>query len=167
MGESDLNNRNRVFVTVGTQLPFDRLIRYFDEWNGLARLDGFVQYGVGGEVSNTLPGAETLLPKNYKEKIENTDLLVSHAGIGSILTAIEYNIPAVLVPRSMALGEHRNDHQSSTKREFEGVRGIYFASGKEEFFELMNGRGELSSPSSEVSSSELMANIEKFIEGGL
>ena len=46
------------------------------------------------------------------------DAIVAHAGIGTILTALEIGRPLLVMPRRAALGEHRNDHQLTTARRF-------------------------------------------------
>ena len=40
--------------------------------------------------------------------------IVAHAGMGTILTALETGKRLLVMPRRAALGEHRNDHQLAT-----------------------------------------------------
>ena len=42
-----------------------------------------------------------------------------HAGVGSILTAIEHGKPVIAVPRRKKYGEHIDDHQLEITRELE------------------------------------------------
>jgi UDP-N-acetylglucosamine transferase subunit ALG13 len=42
--------------------------------------------------------------------------IVAHAGIGSVLAALELGKPILVLPRRASLGEHRNDHQMATAR---------------------------------------------------
>ena len=44
--------------------------------------------------------------------------IVAHAGMGTILTALEMGKPLLVMPRRAALGEHRNDHQLATAHRF-------------------------------------------------
>jgi UDP-N-acetylglucosamine transferase subunit ALG13 len=46
------------------------------------------------------------------------DAIVAHAGIGTILTALELGKPVLVMPRRAKFGEHRNDHQLATARRF-------------------------------------------------
>jgi UDP-N-acetylglucosamine transferase subunit ALG13 len=43
--------------------------------------------------------------------IHNADLLIMHAGAGSIMHAVEAGKVPVVMPRRAAFGEHVNDHQ--------------------------------------------------------
>lgn len=51
--------------------------------------------------------------------------MVAHAGMGSVLTALEHDKPMLLMPRRAALLETRNDHQVATLRWLESKPGIY------------------------------------------
>ena len=51
-------------------------------------------------------------------------VIVSHAGMGSILTAIEAGKPVILMPRRADLGEHRNDHQRDTAAEMATLSNV-------------------------------------------
>ena len=108
-----------IFVTVGTQLPFDRMVRTIDQWAG-ARSYGevFAQIGPAKYRPKNIPWAEFLDADECRRKIEQADVVVAHAGMGSILTALELGKPIVIMPRLSALGEHRNDHQLATAKRF-------------------------------------------------
>ena len=43
--------------------------------------------------------------------------MLAHAGMGSILTALEFNKPLVVMPRRGHLAETRNDHQFDTAQQ--------------------------------------------------
>jgi beta-1,4-N-acetylglucosaminyltransferase len=42
---------------------------------------------------------------------ERADVIVSHAGAGSILTVLRYRKPMIVMPRLSKYGEHMDDHQ--------------------------------------------------------
>lgn len=50
-------------------------------------------------------------PTQLNAALRGADLVVSHAGVGSALSALAAGRSPVLVPRSGALGEHVDDHQ--------------------------------------------------------
>lgn len=102
-----------IFVTVGTQLPFDRLIDAMD--NLSTELDEHV-------IAQTLrdhrwPRLKTV-PRLSEDAFVTTcrkaRCIVGHAGIGTYLAACEHKKPVILMPRRRALGEHRSDHQMDT-----------------------------------------------------
>jgi len=88
----------------------------------------------------------TLAPKEFDAYVGSCRLLVSHAGIGSILTARKYGKPIVIVPRQACLGEHRNDHQMATARQLEGRKGIYVAKDDAALRALVSGGEAMSAP---------------------
>jgi UDP-N-acetylglucosamine transferase subunit ALG13 len=113
-----------IFVSVGTQLPFDRLIRTVDQWCGDRGLvDVFAQIGDGRFQPRHLQWRRTLSPELFREKLEFADLVISHAGMGTILTALELGKRVIVLPRMASLGEHRNEHQLATARKL-GSRGL-------------------------------------------
>lgn len=120
-----------ILVTVGSQLPFDRLARAVDEWcAATGRTDVFGQLGE--------PGPNGYRPKNYAwspflspteldAKLRGAQLIIAHAGMGSIISALRCAKPIVIMPRRASLGEHRNEHQMATASRFAGRSGIYVA----------------------------------------
>ncbi len=104
-----------IFVTVGEQLPFDRLVRAVDEWAGSqGRHDVFAQIGDGRYVPRNFEWTRFLEPDAFRNRLAAARILVAHAGMGSILTALELEKPILILPRRAALREHRNDHQLAT-----------------------------------------------------
>jgi len=103
-----------IFLTVGTQLPFDRLVATVDEWAGRTRREVFAQVGESSLSPANLEWAPTIDPTTFKEKMSEAEFVISHAGMGSILTALQYDKPILVMPRRAALREMRNDHQVAT-----------------------------------------------------
>lgn len=108
-----------IFVTVGTQLPFDRMIRTVDAWSGKAGGDVFAQVGSGEYVPAHMRWTRTLPADECNALIRQAKAVVAHAGMGSILTALQFGKPIIVMPRRANLGEHRNDHQVTTANYFQ------------------------------------------------
>src|SRR5690606_314677 len=96
-----------IFVSVGSQLPFDRLIRAVDGWACGRGLDVFAQIGQSAYLPRNIQYSVYLDSTAYREKVEKCTLFVSHAGIGSIVSALSNGKPVIVMPRSKLLGEHR------------------------------------------------------------
>lgn len=108
-----------IFVTVGTQLPFDRLITAVDEWAGARRgREVFAQIGPSRLRPRHIEFAKFISPEECRQRMQDARAIVAHAGMGTILTALELGKPLVVMPRRAALGEHRNDHQLATAHRF-------------------------------------------------
>lgn len=103
----------KVFVTLGTIHPyrFDALVDAVLD-SGLANEDTVWQ--VGATSRDDLPGrAESLLsPDEFAEAVRNADVVVTHAGVGTILELIDAGLHPVVVPRRAQRGEHVDDHQT-------------------------------------------------------
>jgi UDP-N-acetylglucosamine transferase subunit ALG13 len=117
-----------IFVTIGSLFPFDRLIRLMDDlaprWPGETF---FAQTGDGGYQPRNMDFARSLPAPAFAAKLRESRLLVAHAGMGSVISALEARRPVVVLPRDMALLEHTTDHQMATARWLSGKRGIHVA----------------------------------------
>ena len=107
-----------ILVTVGEQLPFDRLVHAVDEWAAISGKDVFAQIGKSKWKPVHIAYKEFLSPEEFREKILAAEVIVSHAGMGTIIAALEAGKPILVMPRRAALGEVRNDHQLATARRF-------------------------------------------------
>lgn len=122
-----------ILVTVGAQLPFDRLVRAVDAWAARSgRRDVFAQIGPGGWRPAHVEWAEFIEPAEFRERALAADALVGHAGMGTILTALQFGKPVLVMPRRGDLGETRNDHQVATAERFAAQRRIRVAMDVEE-----------------------------------
>lgn len=110
-----------IFVTVGTQLPFDRLVAAVDAWAAgrAGAPEVLAQVGAGRDDFSSLKCVRRLDGAGYAAAIDKAELIVAHAGTGSILTALDEGIPIVVMPRDHRRGEHRDDHQIQTARQLE------------------------------------------------
>jgi len=112
-----------ILVTVGGQLPFDRLIRCVDTWAGRnGGVELFAQVGAGEYAPQHMRFERFLAPARFRELATDAEAIVAHAGVGTILTALELQKPLLVFPRRAEHREHRNDHQLGTARYF-GSRG--------------------------------------------
>lgn len=132
-----------IFVTVGEQLPFDRLIRTVDKWAADSGQEVFAQIGDTDLIPNTLKYKKFLEPVEFQEKFNSAELIVAHAGMGTIITALEFGKPILVMPRQAALGEHRNDHQFATANEFVKLNYISAALDEAELISKLNNHVEL------------------------
>lgn len=115
-----------IFVTVGEQLPFDRLIKLIDQWNTSSRQDVFAQIGRSKLKPSHIAYQDFLSPEDFADKFQTAELIIAHAGMGTIITALEMGKPLLVMPRQASKGEHRNDHQFATAKRFTN-RGISVA----------------------------------------
>lgn len=122
-----------IFVTVGAQMPLDRMIRTVDEWAGLRqRNDVFAQIGPTDYAPRYIEHSRFITPEQFHEYVEMADTIVAHAGMGTIITAVERRKPILVMPRRSDLDETRNDHQIATARQFGSIRLVEVAMDERE-----------------------------------
>ena len=131
-----------IFLTLGTQLPFDRLVRALDEW---CQATGFTDVsaqindpGPDGYRPKLFPFVASLDPDAYEDLVSRAEFIVAHAGMGSIITAMSHVKPIVIMPRRASLGEHRNDHQLATVERFRSRPGIHVAEDETQLSPLLS-----------------------------
>lgn len=135
-----------VFLTVGMQLPFDRLVAIVDDWAGSTFTEVVAQIGASERKFRNIVTFRFLESNEFQEHVGKASVVVAHAGVGSILTAIEREKPIIVLPRRVAHGEHRSDHQCEMIVRFRDIEGVYPAKDSEEIVSLLNRRHELRSP---------------------
>lgn len=114
-----------IFATVGTQLPFDRLLLALDGW--AAANPGVPVLAQAGASRRRFRHIETVAHLDQAEflaRFAQARLVVAHAGMGTILSAAELGKPLILMPRRAKFGEHRNDHQQDTAREMARLSNV-------------------------------------------
>ncbi len=156
-----------ILVSVGTQLPFDRLIKTVDEW-ALARK----RKDVVGQIGPTdyLPKAIDYFPFMEHDRFfalqSKCRVMVSHAGMGSIITALELGKPLIILARDHLRHEHRNAHQSDTLRQFANLAGIYAARDEAHLLELLDSHETLTArPSIDASAPrEFVERLAEYVQ---
>jgi len=127
----------KIFVTVGTQLPFDRLVATVDSWAATHPAEVFAQTGASACQPQNIAWKDFIGVAEANHQIRTADLVVAHAGMGTILTRLETGLPIIILPRRADLGEHRNDHQLATARRLSHLAGLTVVDDEEELSEMM------------------------------
>jgi UDP-N-acetylglucosamine transferase subunit ALG13 len=155
----------KIFVTVGTQLPFDRLIGAVDHWAAQHRAEVFAQTGSSSLRPMHIQWQDFINNSEANERIRTADLVVAHAGMGTILTRLETGLPLIVMPRRAALGEHRNDHQSATAKRLSHLGGLWVVDDEDTLREKMSNceRPAGTSHINTVASPSLIAAVHEFV----
>jgi UDP-N-acetylglucosamine transferase subunit ALG13 len=123
-----------IFLTVGTQFPFDRLVKSVDELLG----DGVLNEEVFGQIGDT-----TYQPKHFQavarldkitfdQRFREASAIISHAGTGTITMAMDYGKSLLAMPRRRQYGEVVNDHQVAFADRFAALGYILVASDEQQ-----------------------------------
>ena len=105
-----------IFLTVGTQFPFDRLVKAVDDaaGKGAAGDEVFAQTGGGTYRPRNMKYVEKMERGEFAECVAKARAIIGHAGMGTILVAVEAGKPLLVMPRRAEFGEIVNDHQLAT-----------------------------------------------------
>ncbi len=157
-----------IFVTVGHQMPFDRLVHAVDEWSErTGRADVFAQIGATEDWPKYIQAAPFLTPGQFAKRIEQASAIVAHAGTGTIIAALRLNKPLLVLARESARGETRNDHQIATAKYFEEAGYVLAAYSTEELIaklaelESFQPRASIGT----VASEQLIQRLRRFTFG--
>lgn len=104
-----------ILVTLGTQdKKFDRLLNAIQEQidNKTIQDEVIVQAGCSSDFNSKDMKIFDLIPMEEFEKlISECDLLITHGGVGSIVSGLKNNKKVIAAARLKKYGEHTNDHQ--------------------------------------------------------
>jgi UDP-N-acetylglucosamine transferase subunit ALG13 len=158
-----------IFVTIGTQEPFDRLIKIVDELAVGLDQEVVAQVFNSSYVAKNLTLIDFVNPKEFERLFNKADLIISHAGMGSIISALSIGKPIIVMPRKASLGEHRNEHQLATAGKMGEIDGVYIVRNKEELelninFLLKDKNNKEVFKVSNSASKELIDSIKEYIK---
>jgi UDP-N-acetylglucosamine transferase subunit ALG13 len=157
-----------IFITTGTQTPFDRLLRAADAWASSRKCeDVFAQIGRDAWKPRHIRHVELLDSGQYQRVVANCNLVVSHAGMGTILTAMLYGKRLLIMPKRAELGEHRNEHQSATAKRLGASGIVHVAWNEDELHDRLDRHHELTQPRAigPDASPRLVGALRDFIHG--
>ena len=136
-----------IFATLGTHgHPFPRFL------DALAELgdDVLVQYGHNPRPTWAHEAHEFMPFDEVLRAMETADGVVTHAGVGSILSARQAGHRPVVVPRLRRLGEHVDDHQLELAEALEREGQIVVASETGSIREALAAAGARGAPTTLV-----------------
>ena len=105
------------------------------------------------------------IPKSELDKlIEQSNLVISHGGVGSMVTANQKGKKVIAVPRYKKYHEHVNDHQAETIEIFAKKGYVIQAENVEELEQALEKIGDFKPTRYQKDSeSNIITIIEKFI----
>lgn len=110
-----------IFVTLGTQdKNFDRLLRVIDSEieKGNIKEKVVVQAGYTKYESKNMEIIDLVPQDEFEKLMEQARLVITHGGVGSILSAIKKGKVVIAAARLKKYKEHTNDHQKQIVKEF-------------------------------------------------
>ncbi len=108
-----------IFVTLGTQkFQMNRLIKAIDDIAPSLSEEVLIQKGWSDYEPKNCRYVEFLDAAEYNRMIDECSLLVTHAGVGTLVYGVNAEKPIIVVPRMNRYLEHVDDHQRQIARAF-------------------------------------------------
>lgn len=126
-----------IFLPVGTQFGFDRLVKAVDDAiaGKIIQDEVFAQIGPGDYKPVAMKYVINLGKEEFDGVFQSCNAVISHAGMGNIALAMKTQKPLLVLPRLKKYGEVVNNHQVDTARKFEELGHILAAYDENELVE--------------------------------
>lgn len=158
-----------ILVTLGTQdKPFIRLLKAIDEEinNGNIKEKVIVQagYSINKYQTNNMEMFDLIDREEFSKLVDKCSLLITHGGVGSILTGLKANKKVIACPRLAKYKEHINDHQVQIINKFEEAGYILSYNENDKLSDIL-AKAKTFKPKKYVSNTNNLVNmIKDFID---
>lgn len=155
-----------IFTVIGTLDPFDRLVRLVDQWAAeRPDIDITAQIGYGKYVPENIETYQMLRANDFNRIFNDSDLIITHAGMGIILKSLVAGKPIVVLPRRLDLKEANTDHQMATAKALDEMNYVHVAWNNEDLLEFLKEPAAIRSKVSisEYASEPLLGSLRQFI----
>ena len=156
-----------ILVTLGTQdKEFRRLLDIVEDAidRKVIKDEVIVQAGHTKYESKNMKIFDFLDREEFGKLINECDLLITHAGVGSIITGLNNNKKVIVVPRLAKYNEHLNDHQLQITNNFV-KKGYILALQEEDKIDNVLKKAKTFKPNKFASNTKNMIElIENYID---
>jgi UDP-N-acetylglucosamine transferase subunit ALG13 len=155
-----------ILLTVGTQFPFDRLVKAVDDLCdcGLIREPILAQIGDSKYRPRNFEAVASLDKGAFDRSFLEASAIIGHAGMGTITMALENSKPLLAMPRRKKYGEVVNDHQVVLAIKFEALGHILLARDETELPDKIGRLASFVPKPRRVDPSAVAGRIDAFLE---
>jgi UDP-N-acetylglucosamine transferase subunit ALG13 len=157
-----------ILVTLGTQdKSFKRLLEAIDRQVELGNIKDkiVVQAGCTKYESKNMEIFDLIPMEKFDDLIKSCDLLITHGGVGSIITGLKNNKKVIAAARLEKYKEHTNDHQLQIIENFSNDGYILGLDNFDELDKVLE-KAKKFKPKKYISNTDKMIKIiEDFIDG--
>ena len=156
-----------ILVLLGTQdNPFNRLL---DEVlklieKGKIKDDVVAQIGCTKFSSDKIKTLSFVSREEYAKLIDEADLIISHAGVGTITDCIKKGKKVIVVPRLKKYKEHTNDHQIQITKEFVEKDYVLAAYDTKDLGKTINKIDKFSPKKYESNNGKFKVKLKEYID---
>ncbi|MGG3692573.1 PssE/Cps14G family polysaccharide biosynthesis glycosyltransferase [Heyndrickxia ginsengihumi] len=132
----------KVLVTVGSMVEkrFTRLFKIIDELCEENILDGskvIAQVGFEDYKARYYKTFDMIEDDKFKKLINDSDLIISHAGTGTVIPCLKKGKKVIIFPRLVKYNEHYDDHQLELAELFTKNNHVMCAKNKRELIKCI------------------------------
>ena len=156
-----------ILVTLGTQdRSFKRLLEAIQKQidNGNIKDKVIVQAGHTAFESKDMEIFDLIDRDKFSELISKCDLLITHGGVGSILTGLNNNKKVIATPRLKEYNEHQNNHQLEIIEKFSDSGLIYPLYNLDELDKVLKEVKKFKPKKFKSNTNNMIKLIEDFID---
>lgn len=154
-----------ILVGLGTQdKSFDRLLKQIDKEikNGNITEEVIVQAGYTKYESKNMKIFDYVTQEELNEYVKKARLIITHAGVGSMLVGLENNKKVIAVPRLEKYKEHANDHQVQIAEQFSEEGYVIYLKNLKDLGQIINDIDNFK-PKKLKHNTKIIETIEEFI----
>ncbi len=161
------HDRTGAVVTVGTIMPFDRMVQGVEGLVEDGKIEGPVSAQVGkSEVKyEAIEAFESCPYEELNAKMEAADLVICHGGSGSILGSLKAGAYVVAMARSPAFNEHYDDHQKDITKAFEDMDLISVAKDEHDLERAIEEARSRPRRTVNIDPKQFVKAIKRFLNG--
>ncbi|MED3793801.1 glycosyltransferase [Niallia alba] len=115
----------QIFASVGThEQQMNRLIDALEKISSNKDYNIFIQYGYSTKPLVNCNGAPFLGYVEMRNRMKNSDIVITHGGPGTIIDAMEVGKFPIVVPRQKEYKEHVDNHQVLFAKKLEEMNKV-------------------------------------------
>ncbi len=156
-----------IFVTLGTNdESFERLLKAIDKEieKKTIKEKVIVQAGCTKYSSKNMEILDLVSREEFDRLISECDLLITHGGVGSILTGINHGKKVIAVPRLARYNEHGNDHQLQIVEKFGEKKYILVVKDMNKLGKIIEKAKDFKPRKFESNTQNIINIVENFID---
>ena len=159
-----------ILVVLGTQNnSFHRLLEEIERIieKGIINEKVVVQAGFTKYESDKMEIFDMLPQEQFNNLIKEADLVITHGGVGSIMSAVKLGKKVIAVPRLKKYDEHVNDHQLEIVDTFKKQGIIIGVNGVEELEQAIIDAKNIDIKAIQNGENKIIKIIDDFIQNDM
>lgn len=156
-----------ILVLLGTQNnSFHRLLEEIEKniEDGTIKEEVIVQAGYTKFKSDRMKIMDLMSKEQLEQFQDEADLIITHGGVGSIISSIEKEKKVIAVPRMHEYGEHVNNHQKEIVKDFNDKGYIIGIEKVEDLKQAIEKIKDFEPKKYQPDNEKMLKIIEKFID---